>query len=232
MKKNLKLNTITTSLKFVRVLFTSIIIFIIGYGLLVYFGSTISTFPVCEKEDVEIYILSNGIHTDIVVPTTNNITDWSTLFPPSNSTRNENLPLLALGWGSKGFYLETPTWNDLTFSTAAKAVFGLSESAIHATYHQNITPNNKNCFKVTLSNRQYKLLCKYITESLKLEHNKSIYISTDANYGDTDAFYEAQGAYNLFYTCNTWANNALKSCEQRTALWTPFDKGILQHYKK
>jgi hypothetical protein len=59
-----------------------------------------------------------------------------------------------------------------------------------------------------------------------------INIKTTANYGLNDAFYEAKGSYSLFCTCNTWANNGLKSCGQKAALWTPSDKGIFLHYQK
>jgi hypothetical protein len=34
----------------------------------------------------------------------------------------------------------------------------------------------------------------------------------------------------MFHTCNTWANNGLKSCGQKAALWTPFDSGIFGQY--
>ena len=39
----------------------------------------------------------------------------------------------------------------------------------------------------------------------------------DANHyrSANDAFYEAKGRYSLFFTCNTWTNNALKICKQK-----------------
>ena len=46
-----------------------------------------------------------------------------------------------------------------------------------------------------------------------------------------DAFYDAKGKYSLFYTCNTWANCALKAANQKASLWTVYDKGIFCHYK-
>lgn len=227
------MKTVKKLLKYIRIIIASVILFLIGYWLFVYIASAISTTPVIEEPEIDIYILSNGVHTDIVVPTSNTTMNWQTLFPIANTSIKSTAPeYLALGWGNKGFYLETPTWNDLTFSTAFKAVFGLSESAIHATYHHSMKVNNTDCFKISISEKQYTKLCDYITTSLKLKNNKSIYIQTEANYGTTDAFYEANQSYSLFYTCNTWANNALKTCEQRAALWTPFDKGIIQHYKK
>lgn len=217
----------------IRLVIASIALFLLGYYILAFFGSAISTTPIIEHPDIDIYILSNGVHTDIVVPTTNSTTDWETYFPLKNTSLKGATPKhIGLGWGSKAFYLETPTWNDLTINTAFKAVFGISKSAIHATYQHKMVPNNKDCFKISISQKQYKKLCAYIIKSLKIENNKSLFIKTDANYGPSDAFYEAVGSYNLFYTCNTWTNNALKTCDQRSALWTPSSKGILKHYIK
>ena len=62
--------------------------------------------------------------------------------------------------------------------------------------------------------------------------NEAMYINTDAVYGKNDAFYEANGSYSLFHTCNTWANNGLKACGQKACFWTPFDSGIFYHYDK
>ena len=61
----------------------------------------------------------------------------------------------------------------------------------------------------------------------KGEDGKPMYIETDAQYGQNDAFYEANGKYNFTHTCNTWANNALKASGQKAPLWTPFDRGFL-----
>jgi len=56
-------------------------------------------------------------------------------------------------------------------------------------------------------------------------------IEKDANYGKNDVFYEARGRYHMFFTCNTWANNALKKSGLPAALWAPFDKGIFYQYR-
>ena len=49
-------------------------------------------------------------------------------------------------------------------------------------------------------------------------------------YGENDAFYEAVGSYNLFYTCNTWTNNALKAMHTDAALWTITEQGLFHHH--
>lgn len=182
-------------------------------------------------EDVVTYILTNGVHTDLVLPIRNDFIDWSSQVGFHNTlAKDTTAQFVAFGWGDKGFYLETPTWADLKFSTAFKAAFGLSTSAIHATFYKNITEGD-DCKKIILSKQQYERLVTYIKNSFSTnEKDQTIPIQTNANYGLHDAFYEAKGSYSLFHTCNTWANNGLKECGQKASWWTPFDTGIFYHY--
>lgn len=134
--------------------------------------------------------------------------------------------------GDKGFYLDTPTWADLRFSVAFKATFALSTSAMHVTFYRYLKEND-NCKSIRINREQYEKLTSYILKSFrKNDLGNVIHIETNANYGDNDAFYEANGRYNLFFTCNTWANNALKACQQKASVWTAFDTGIFYHYTK
>ncbi len=183
------------------------------------------------KNDVQIYIMSNGVHTDIVVPVKSNAIDWSNYVKYKNTAANDTTAnYLAFGWGDKGFYLETPTWADLKFSVAFKAAFALGNSAIHATYYNQLQEGEK-CKCIHISEAEYKKLVDFILNSFQKDESQNVLcINTDANYGPYDAFYEAVGSYSLFHTCNTWANNALKSCDQKASLWTPFDTGIFYHY--
>src|SRR5688572_14938065 len=84
-------------------------------------------------EDVSIYIMTNGVHADIVVPVKSEAMDWSSQVKFSNTTGNDSsMQWLALGWGDRGFYLETPTWADLKAKVALSAAFGLAKTVIHA----------------------------------------------------------------------------------------------------
>ena len=180
-------------------------------------------------EDVEIFILTNGVHTDIVVPVKSEFKDWTKHIEYAG-VADESYKYLAMGWGDKGFYLETPEWADLKASVAFKAAFGLSTTAMHTTFYKSMTVG-ESCKSMMLSKTQYARLIDYIEGSFEKDGNSKFKkIVTNANYGTTDAFYEANGAYSLFKTCNTWANSALKSCGQKCCLWTPFDKGIFAKY--
>ncbi len=184
-----------------------------------------------RDKKIEIFILSNGVHTDIVVPIKNEIKDWSNEIRFQQTKSKDSLVrYLAFGWGDKGFYLNTPEWSDLKASTAFNAAFGLSSSAMHTTFYKNMK-ENADCKKIKISSEEYQKLIHYISESFKLDTHKSVQWISGHSYGTRDAFYEAKGSYNLFFTCNTWANNALKTANQKASLWTVTDTGIFCHYR-
>jgi uncharacterized protein (TIGR02117 family) len=209
------------------------LLFVIGYFIcaFVFARIPVNTHPNPDGE-VTLFILTNGVHTDLILPVKSEAIDWSEWFPYAQTIGNDTThPLVAIGWGDRGFYLNTPTWSDLTFKTAFNAVFGLGTTAVHATYHAKLD-DHEQAIKMKLSLQQYKQLISYITKSLTLDPTgKPIHIQTTANYGDSDAFYESNGRYSLFFTCNTWTNNALKSCGQKACFWTPFQSGIFYQYR-
>lgn len=219
-------------------LILKIIGFLIGVVFLyVILGLLLPMIPVKAKETndpkiIETYILTNGVHTDLVVPVKSKYIDWSQKLPFENTKgKDSDQNFIAFGWGDKGFYLDTPTWADLKFSTAFKAAFWLSESAMHCTYYNKMTVAD-DCKKIMLTEKQYQDLIKFIDDKFdKDAKGKYILIKTDAVYGDNDAFYDAKGSYNFAYTCNTWANDGLKAAGQKAAFWTPTDFGIFRHYK-
>lgn len=183
-----------------------------------------------EEKSIPVYILSNGVHTDIVLPVKNHLFDWTKQVKFEHTiAKDTTAQLVAFGWGDKGFYLETPTWADLKFSTAFKAATGFSTSAVHTTFYKKLKENSS-CKKILISESEYQKLVGYINDSFQLNSDGFIKIETNAVYGKNDAFYEANGSYSLVHTCNTWTNNALKAANQKAALWTPTDTGILCHY--
>jgi uncharacterized protein (TIGR02117 family) len=218
-------------------IFTYLFVGLISYIILFLLGAMICSIIPVNKEpdtsaDVAIYIMTNGDHTDIVVPVKTACIDWSQEIKFENTiAKDTTAHYIAIGWGDKGFYLNTPTWAQLKFSVAFKAATGLSTSAIHATFYQGIREGD-DCKKIMISNAQYTRLINFIQNSFKRDADGHVQnIKTDANYDNNDAFYEAHHRYNMFYTCNTWANNALKAAGQKAALWTPFDKGIFHQYR-
>lgn len=221
-------------LKYLGIFLLGLIAFL-GLYLLAGFG--LGRMGVAEekgaKDEMSIYILTNGVHTDLVLPIKTEQIDWSQSIKFENTKgKQTDYNFIAIGWGDKGFYLDTPTWAELKFSTAFKAATGLSTAAIHCTYYRQMK-EGADCVKIDISKDQYRRLIQFIQKDLiKKENGELKVIATDANYGDSDAFYDATGSYSLFTTCNSWTNRALKAAGQKASVWTPFDKGIFHQYQK
>lgn len=138
----------------------------------------------------------------------------------------------SVGWGDRGFYLQTPNWSDLRFSVAFKAMFHLGSSAMHVNFLKSVHPS-PTCVQIRLSQLQYLSLVGYIERSFRKDANGNSVVIPSVNdgYGPDDAFYESPYTYDLFHTCNTWANNALKAAGKKACLWTATDKGIFFQYR-
>ncbi|AWL77945.1 TIGR02117 family protein [Capnocytophaga canimorsus] len=220
-------------------LFFRIVLLVVGFVLLyVLLGLLLPLISIkaeatSDPKSVTIYIITNGVHTDLVLPIENEFFNWKSKIPLENTqSKSTAYQWIAFGWGDKGFYLNTPTWADLKFSTAIKATFWMSESAMHCTFYEKMY-ENQNCIKIEITENQYKNLIQYIDNKFYKDKNGSyIFIDTDAVYGNNDAFYEAEGTYSFMYTCNTWANYGLKAAGQKYALWSATDFGIFRHYRK
>ncbi len=211
----------------------SIILLLLIYGISAVIFSVI---PVNKNQsenakEYTIYIKSNGVHTDLVLPIKTDVKDWSEKIKfESIQSKDSTHQFLAFGWGDKGFYLDTPVWSDLKFSTAFKAAFNLGTSAMHTTFYKQIQ-ETENCVKIEISKEQYEKLITFIEASFQYDTNGNPIFIDATTYGKNDSFYEAHRTYNLFYTCNTWANQALKKGDLKAAFWTPADKGIFYHYQ-
>lgn len=227
------MQSVKKSLKIIGWILLGIISFFVLYVISALSISKISVNSDVSQKDkpIEIFILSNGVHTDIVVPIKNEFKDWSNEIRFQQTKSKDSLVnYLAFGWGDKGFYLNTPEWSDLKASTAFNAAFGLSSSAMHTTFYKKMN-ENASCKKIKISSQEYQKLITYISESFKLDSDQNVQWISGNSYGNRDAFYEANGSYNLFFTCNTWANNALKTANQKASLWTVTDTGIFSQYQ-
>jgi uncharacterized protein (TIGR02117 family) len=222
------MKTIKKLLKYITIFILSLVTYLLIVTLLSFVS--VNEDLVENQKEIPIYILTNGVHMDIVLPIKNEHYDWtSQLKFEHTKSKDTTYQYVALGWGDKGFYLETPTWADLKVSTAVKAASGLSSSAMHVTFYKSLK-ENKSCKKIQISLENYKKMIAFINESFQTKSGDFLKIETNAVYGKHDVFYEANGSYSLFYTCNSWANQALKAANQKAALWTISDSGIFRHY--
>ncbi|MEO5644520.1 MAG: TIGR02117 family protein [Bacteroidia bacterium] len=224
----MKIYFVRTSQVLYRI-FEGISLFISGYFLACWICSfiAVNTDYKIPENGIAIAVISNGVHTDIVVPVKNECRDWTKIFSYSAVKKADStFHYLSFGWGDKGFFINTPTWADLKASTAINAMFWMSTSAMHVTWKKNVAAGPR-CRIIMISKENYKLLCDYILQTFALRNNVPEFINAPG-YSNNDAFYEAKGKYNLFHTCNVWTGIGLKKAGVRVALWTPFEKSVFR----
>lgn len=190
-----------------------------------------------------IYVYSGEVHSDLILPVVSEIVDWRDHFTASDYKSSIAYSShVSIGWGDRGFYLETPTWSDFKLSVAAKAMLLPSRTVLHVRY-QGKPRELDNQRKVVITDEQYRRLVDYILASAKKESDnndsnepmagnklfsKPKRIACDT-YGPRSSFYEATGTYHAFNTCNCWAGNGLKQAGVRVPCFSPFPKAILRY---
>ena len=177
-----------------------------------------------EPPNIEAYVLSNGVHTDLVFPARSGTIDWTALFDPRDARAvPPNAEFIAIGWGDRDFYLHTPTWADLTLRRAVGALFGANASLLHVTWLTR-AQLRQGAYAMPQSKRQYLALAAHVRGSLP--DGRAIALP-GAGYGPDDTFYEAVGSYHLFETCNTWTGRGLRRAGVPVSRWTPFDFNVV-----
>jgi uncharacterized protein (TIGR02117 family) len=183
---------------------------------------------------VTIYFMQSGVHTDIIVPVHHKIQNWDALFPyENNKVYDTTFHWIGIGMGDKRFFLTTPSFSDLTLSTAFRGTFGLNGAAIHAYYHYEI-PVDRPIIKLKITENQYRRLCGYIKGTIRFKNNKPVLLEStvEGTVFDYDRYYDALGTYSALNTCNSWVNEGLKAAGQRGCYWTAFAGGIFYQYGK
>lgn len=182
--------------------------------------------PSSEPPTIEAYVLSNGVHTDLVFPVRSAAIDWAALFDPRDAkAAPPEAAFIAIGWGDRDFYLHTPTWADLTLRHAVGALVGANASLLHVTWLTR-AQLRQGAYAMPLSQRQYLVLVAHVRGSLPGGRAVAL---PGAGYGPDDAFYEAEGSYHLFETCNTWTGRGLRRAGVQVSRWTPFDLNVVGH---
>lgn len=195
-----------------------------GYLLIVLVGLIPVNNDFRQPDDgIRIYVVSNEVHADIIMPVRTDLIDWSEEFKDATfGSETYGYSHVAIGWGDKGFFLETPTWSEFKISTAANALLLPSSSCLHVSYtNPEFHPE---AASVVVSKEQYEKLVLFFKSSFeKSEANKPIQIP-GYSYGSNDAFFEAKGRYHLLNTCNSWVGRALKQAGVRVPWLSPMPR--------
>jgi uncharacterized protein (TIGR02117 family) len=177
---------------------------------------------------ITIFVRSNGVHTWIVMPKVSAEMDWRPYARPGHlrDPRWGNADHVAIGYGNREFYLNTPAWGDLSPRTAALALFGSGPTLLHVEHVHRPRPEPDQR-PIRITRDQYRRLAGFIQRRFRLDPGGRPIPLLGRGYGPGDMFYEANGGYSFVMTCNEWTGRALRAAGVRTGLWTPFEQSIM-----
>jgi uncharacterized protein (TIGR02117 family) len=208
------------------------IFFVIAYAISALLLAMIPVntgFKPTPNDSISIFLSSNGIHTDIVLPLENALWDWTDYIDTSLTEYDcADTRYVAFGWGDSALYTTVPKFEDLKFSTAFQAAFGSKSSIMHTEFY---TYWSESCeTRICLDTFQYLQLATFIHNSFRMNPDgRYQYIQVPSHNGH-DIFFRSKWHYGFLYTSNTWINDCLKSFGGKAALWTPLAQGITYYY--
>ena len=204
--------------------FLILLAFPLGYLIISLVFSVISTdrILVDSKNNKSIFLSTNGVHLDIIIP--KNDLDSSLIL---GLVKLADAEYVSFGWGDENFYINTPTWNDLTFSNAFSAMFLKSSTLMHVTRHN---ARKSDWIEIKINQNELYKLNEYIPSTFNTDASHMAVILENQGYSYYDDFYLAHGSYSCINTCNSWVNNGFKASGLKACLWTPFDFGLLNMY--
>jgi len=171
----------------------------------------------------EIYVVSHGWHTGLVLPA-KNIQDRL----PGLKQRFGNTPWIEFGWGDKGFYQA----NEITIGLTFRAMFWSSGSVIHAVAVagdiQEFFPNS-DVRKLCFSDAALSSLLDFMEGSFARNPQGEIVALKDGIYGNSQ-FYDGVGVYHMFNTCNKWTAKGLQSAGMDVSPMLKLTSGSVMSY--
>jgi uncharacterized protein (TIGR02117 family) len=175
------------------------------------------------QRGIEIMVGTNGVHTELVMPLVTAEKDWRGDFPAADLAQSRrDYTHVAVSWGEREVFLNTPTWWDLSPMTVLRIAGVGGEGLLHVAHYVRPAPSD-DLRPLTLTPAQYLRLVAAIEGSLprgeRVRHD---------GYGPQDVFYDAPGKYTVTNTCNQWTSDMLARAGVRTGWWTPFAGGVMK----
>ena len=152
--------------------------------------------------------------------------DWRPYVPAAHLREPVAANYVIIGYGHRGFYLNTPSWAELSLATAWDAAFGDGETLLHVDHVQDPKESSEQK-ALTLRPDEYRRLVDYVRARFRLDgEGRTIPVLGRGYYGN-DMFYEARGGYSFWLTCNEWTGRALRAAGVRMGFWTPIEQSVM-----
>ena len=127
-----------------------------------------------QSLDNTVFLSTNGVHLDIILPKKN--VSKALL---SGLKFEDSDQYLSFGWGDENFYINTPSWSDLSFNNAFRAMFLKSSTLMHVTRYPR---KYEDWIAIKISEQELEQLNTYILETFKLDNSNQKMILNNQGY--------------------------------------------------
>lgn len=176
-----------------------------------------------QERTIALMVGHNGIHTEIAMPVVTPEKDWRATFPASDVVNSgRDYTHVSVSWGERKFFLETPTWADVSPLTVVNAMTG-GEGVLHVAHYVRPAPSQD--YRILhVRPDEYSRLVRAIEDQLDPRGRREVL----AGYGFHDVFYTASGTYHIGNTCNQWTSDQLAAAGVRIGAWSPLPGGVMK----
>jgi uncharacterized protein (TIGR02117 family) len=167
-----------------------------------------------------IYVLGDGMHTNLWVPVQSPLFDWNQQVGAVGRQPLSTYRYLQFGWGDRRFYMETPSWAQVRPTDALRALFAPQNAAALLLKGHTSPPQagSETVRCLRLSQEDYVALMTFLEASFQRDaQGKTLRLGSGQD-GDS-SFYAATGHYSILRTCNSWTADALRQANANTPLW-------------
>ncbi|MEO7540718.1 MAG: TIGR02117 family protein [Sphingomicrobium sp.] len=181
------------------------------------------------EQGITIYLVDNGIHSDLIMPVVAAGLDWRPLVPRRDfAAADPAARWIAFGSGEQRVYLETPRWQDIKPRTVWSGLTG-GHRVMHVEW---VSSPGYAVRQIRLRPQEYRRLWAAVRSDFARDSGgRPIHIG-HPGYGPADAFYRATGKASAIRTCNSWVADRLRLAGVKTSLWPPFVQGLVWRYRE
>ncbi|WP_190242574.1 DUF2459 domain-containing protein [Hymenobacter lapidiphilus] len=184
---------------------------------------------------VPVFVVSNGTHTDLVLPVRDPQTghDWlAELNQPALTARFGRYQYVGFGWGNEGFFLGSMGGRTPGPGAVLRALLP-SKTLVHASFYRTAPDSGTRVVPLRISAAQYGRLVAHVQAALAAPDSAGRRpLRQPGGYGSADFFFQARGRYHALRTCNDWTTRGLRRAGLRAPLKSPLASPVLYHTRR
>ena len=179
-----------------------------------------------SEQSVRLKIIFSALHADIVLPATAEVrARFEFLRETAFPLEHPRLAHIAVGWGSRAFYTTAGTYWDIRPGAVFTAITG--DRSVLRIFPLGPLTENDDAEEIFVSQEQFERLLNGIEVTFARLAGGRRHLA-EARLQDGDAFFEAEGHFNILRPCNQWLGFQLRSAGLPLGVWTPTSQSLRQ----